>query len=206
MPSDEDFSGKSSQTPPQISELFDNAELAEAIEAEEFKRLLDHVPIAILISKYVRTTQRIIYANVAFRNLVGQPVDEVKQHVGPILDAFMHEDDATLTLRKALQDDKQFVGTFKLNAVKPLLVEAYSSLIENEDGTENYRIFALIDVTARTREQREEFSRRLRDKEVLLWELQHRVRNNPATKSWLPTTVQVCHTTRSGRCPASSAA
>ena len=58
------------------------------------------------------------------------------------------------------------------------MVEAYSGLIENEDGTENYRIAALIDVTDRARAEREEYNRQIRDKDVLLKELQHRVKNN----------------------------
>jgi two-component sensor histidine kinase len=44
--------------------------------------------------------------------------------------------------------------------------------------TEYYRIVALIDVTEREKAQREEFSRQLRDKDMLLKEVQHRVKNN----------------------------
>jgi PAS domain S-box-containing protein len=168
MASDQDLPEKSSPIPQQVTELFDYSELAEAIETEDFKRLLDQIPIAILVSKDVRGIQRIIYANSAFETLVGQPLADVRRRVGSILNALKHEDDQALTLRKPLEEDKQFVGTFRLEVPKPLLVEAYANRIENEDGTENYRIFALIDVTARSREQREEFSRRLREKETLL--------------------------------------
>lgn len=180
MASDEELPKKSNPIPQQVTQLFDYSEFAEAIETEDFKQLLDHIPIPILVSKDVQGIQRIVYANRAFETLVGQPLVEVRRHVGPILDALRHEDDQALTLRKALEleEDKRFLGTFRLEVPKALLVEAYANLIENEDGTEKYRIFALIDVTARTREQREEFSRRLREKETLLWELQHRVRNN----------------------------
>jgi two-component sensor histidine kinase len=178
MASDEGFSEKPSSKSQQVSQLFDYAELADAIETEDFKRLLDNIPIAVLISKDVRGVHRIIYANSAFEMVVGQTLDDVRRHVGSILDALKHEDDPALTLRMALQEGRQFVGTFQLDWPKPLMVEAYSNLVENEDGSENYRIFALIDVTSRTRAQREEFSRRLRDKELLLLELQHRVRNN----------------------------
>ena len=41
-----------------------------------------------------------------------------------------------------------------------------------------YRIVALIDVTEREKSQREQFAQRLRDKDMLLKELQHRVKNN----------------------------
>ena len=59
-----------------------------------------------------------------------------------------------------------------------MVVEAFSGLIEEEDGTENYRIAALIDVTDRERAEREEFARQIRDKDTLLKEVQHRVKNN----------------------------
>jgi hypothetical protein len=71
------------------------------------------------------------------------------------LDSLKHEDDSQLTLGKALQTNEDYVGTFQLNAKKALLLEGYTCLIENENGTENYRIVALIDVTERERAQRD---------------------------------------------------
>jgi hypothetical protein len=47
-------------------------------------------------------------------------------------------------------------------------VEAYSGIIENEDAGKTYQIVALIDVTEREKAQREEFARRLCDKDMLL--------------------------------------
>lgn len=178
MASDDESLEEFSPPPPVVAELFDYSELAEAIETGTFKGLLHQIPIAILISKEVHGTQRIIYTNSAFDTLVGRTLDGHRRRVGEILDTLKSEDAPELTLRKALETDKQFLGTFRLDLPKPIIVEAYANLIENDDGTESYRIFALIDVTERTREQREEFSRRLQDKEVLLLELQHRVRNN----------------------------
>jgi len=180
MASDEDhLPEQPGSTPQQITRLFDYSEFAEAIETDDFKQLLDHIPIAILVSRDVSGVHRIIYTNSAFDALLAQPPLR-REGVGQILDSLRHEDEQELTLRKALEldEDKQFVGTFRLELPKPLLVEAYASFIEKADGTENYRIVAFIDVTARSREQREQFSRRLREKEALLLELQHRVKNN----------------------------
>ncbi|HEY1982734.1 MAG TPA: histidine kinase, partial [Xanthobacteraceae bacterium] len=47
----------------QVNDLFDSPELAKAIETEEFKVFLDHLPIAIVVSKVLRGDQRIVYAN-----------------------------------------------------------------------------------------------------------------------------------------------
>ena len=52
-----------SETAQQINDLFDSAELSKAIETEEFKRFLDYIPIAIVVSKHFRGDQRICYAN-----------------------------------------------------------------------------------------------------------------------------------------------
>jgi two-component sensor histidine kinase len=81
-------------------------------------------------------------------------------------------------LHHAVLKGGEFLGTFRTDRPRPLLVEAYSGLIENEDGTENYRIAALIDVTDRALAERDEHVRQIRDKDVLLKELQHRVKNN----------------------------
>ena len=59
-----------------------------------------------------------------------------------------------------------------------LLSRPFPASFEDDDGTENYRIAALIDITNRARAEREEYARQIRDKDILLKELQHRVKNN----------------------------
>jgi PAS domain S-box-containing protein len=161
-----------------VKDLIDTSEMAAAIDAESFHEVLDLVPVAILITKVFDDQHRIIYANKAFEKTLGHALAELKGRGLRILDALKREDDPSVTLNAALQDDEYSIGTFQLNGPKPLLLEAYANLVENEEGTESYRILALIDVTERTREQREEFSRRLREKDALLVELSHRVKNN----------------------------
>ena len=60
----------------------------------------------------------------------------------------------------------------------PILAQAYAGLIEGQDGTDSYRIAALVDVANRERSQRDEFEKQIREKDLLLKELQHRVKNN----------------------------
>jgi PAS domain S-box-containing protein len=163
----------------QVSELFDSLELTQAIDTEEFRVLLDHIPIPIAISKPMRGEQRIVYANKAHAALTGQTCEEIRGKGWSILDSFTLEDEPHLTFTQALaKADDDFLGTFKREQPKLALVEAYSGLIENDDAGKTYRIVALVDVTERERTQREEFARRLRDKDMLLKELQHRVKNN----------------------------
>jgi PAS domain S-box-containing protein len=178
-PSMSDQSSELSGTAQQINDLFDLAELSNAIETAEFKQFLDHIPIAIVVSKYFRGDQRICYANKASETLLGQDAKDCAGKGWSILAGFKDEHDANVTLEAAmLKGGEEFLGTFRAEPPRPLLVEAFSGLIQKEDGSENYRIAALIDITDRARAEREEYARRIRDKDILLRELQHRVKNN----------------------------
>jgi PAS domain S-box-containing protein len=165
-------------TSQQVNDLFGSLELTTAVETEEFKVFLDHVPIAIVISRLMHGDQRIVYANKAHENLTGQAVADIVGRGWSILESFKLEDEPHPALSDALLKIDDFVGTFFRKEPRPTLVEAYSGLIENEDGAKSYRIVALIDVTERERVQREEFARQIRDKDMMLKEVQHRVKNN----------------------------
>ncbi|UPK31360.1 sensor histidine kinase [Bradyrhizobium sp. 195] len=110
---------------------------------------------------------------------MGQDAKDCAGKGWSILAAFKDEHDPNVTLEAAmLKGGEEFLGTFRAEPPRPLLVEAFSGLIQKEDGSENYRIAALIDITDRARAEREEYARRIRDKDILLRELQHRVKNN----------------------------
>ena len=166
------------KTEQQVNDLFDSLELTQAIDTDEFRAFLDHIPIPIIISKLVRGDQRIVYANKAYETLTGQTCPEIRGRGWSVLASFSLEDEPHLTFSDALATCDDFMGTFKRELPKLTLVEAYSGLIENEDAGKTYRIVALIDVTERGQAQREESARQLRDKDILLKELQHRVKNN----------------------------
>jgi PAS domain S-box-containing protein len=179
MASPEQPDPPSSDKPEQINDLFDAFELTNAVNTEEFQHFLDHVPIAIIVSKFFRGDPRICYANKAFETLTSLSSAESTGRGWSILANFKSGNDPTITLHHALlKGGEEFLGTFRREQPKPVEVEAYSGLIENEDGSENYRIAALIDVTDRARAEREEFAREIRDKDMLLKEVQHRVKNN----------------------------
>jgi PAS domain S-box-containing protein len=162
----------------QVNDLFDALEYSKTVGTEEFKLFIDHVPIPIIVSKFVHGDQRIVFANKAYENLTGQTLADICGRGWSVLESFRLEDEPHLTFGEALAKSDDFVGCFRRDQPKPLLVEGYAGLIENEDGTENYRIVALLDVTEREKAQREEFARQIRDRDLLLKELQHRVKNN----------------------------
>jgi two-component sensor histidine kinase len=57
-------------------------------------------------------------------------------------------------------------------------VDAWSNIIESDEGVPMFRLVALASTGQRDRSADEEYQQLLRDKDVLLRELQHRVKNN----------------------------
>jgi PAS domain S-box-containing protein len=161
-----------------FSELFDSIERTQSIESDEFRTLLDHVPIAIVVARLVGGEQRICYANKAFEALMALGSAGIIGKGWSILASFRQEDEPHQPLPDALVESDDYVGTFGREQPALMLVEAYAGMIENDDAARSYRILALIDVTEREKAQREEFARELRDRDMLLKELQHRVKNN----------------------------
>jgi two-component sensor histidine kinase len=165
------------QETPKVEEIFGALD-APALESDEARQWLDCMPIAIVIAKSVQNRQRLVYANTAFETLIGRAFDDFAGDGWAALAGFRHESDGSELDEAVVSGKEDFLGAFRREAPESLIVEAYAGAIEKEDGSENYRIAALIDVTHRERAEREAFARQLQDKDLLLKELQHRVRNN----------------------------
>jgi PAS domain S-box-containing protein len=164
----------------EVEHLLASPELAKAVEHEEFKAFLDHLPIGVVVSRLSGERQRVIYANAAFEKLSGQSCSEVAGNDLSVLNGFTQEDDSGAGLGRMAAAGEDFLGVFRMERAggDPVLVQAYTSLIEEEVSTRSYRILALVDVTQQDRAQREEFERTIRSKDLLLREIQHRVKNN----------------------------
>jgi PAS domain S-box-containing protein len=164
----------------QVEEFLASPELARAVDNDEFKQFLDHVPVAIVISRMRGDYARIVYCNQAYEALTGDRWDAVAGNDWSVLDSFFDEDDPERKLGAAIHAGDDFLGVFRrdLGGGQTILIEAYCGRIENADGTENYRIAAFVDVSDRDRTQREQLRQKVRDKDMLLKELQHRVKNN----------------------------
>jgi PAS domain S-box-containing protein len=163
-----------------VDELISSPEFVRALESDECCLVLDRIPIALAVARLSGAQQKICYSNVAFQKLTGLPAREAEGKTWAILDGFVHEDDAALTLGRAAAEGEDFLGTFRNQRHDGPggLVVAYLNRIENDDGTENYRIAALVDVSYQERGQRDAFEQQIRDKDMLLKEIQHRVKNN----------------------------
>lgn len=163
-----------------VEELLSSPELAQAVENEDFRVFLDHVPVGIAVSRETEKGEAIVYANPAFAIICGRSVDNHHGKCWAILDGFVHEDDPDLTLGAAIAAGDDFLGAFRASAQATgvALAQVYAGTVENEDGTRNYRVIALVDMTAYERAQRDDYERKIRDKDLQLKELQHRVKNN----------------------------
>lgn len=69
----------------QIETLLGTPDLADALESDQFRLFLDHVPIAIVVTK-MKGRERIVDANPEFEKLSGQRVAEVEGESWNVLD------------------------------------------------------------------------------------------------------------------------
>lgn len=168
-------------TPPeQVDKILSSPQLARALENDKYKHLLDNVPVAVAVSRDAGAEQQIVYANTAFEELIGLSVGEVEGKPWSALDTFINEDNSQQTLGQAIAAGEDFIGVFRpLTASERIvIVQAYASVIESDGGLENFRIAALVDVGGRERAQLEQYEAQIRERDTLMRELQHRVKNN----------------------------
>ena len=163
----------------QVESLLATPNLADALESEQFRRFLDQVSIAVVLSE-MGTPECIVYANPEFEKISGQLASELVGQPWNTLQCNSHDSSSNLKLGAAIAEFSDFVGTFILDCEgrEPEIVDAYSNVIEDNDGTPAFRFAALVRIGSHKRDEREEFERLLREKDALLKEIQHRVKNN----------------------------
>lgn len=163
---------------PEVDQLLTAPGLADALESDRFKQFLDHVPVAIAVSE-LAPSETITYCNLEFERMIGKPAADIQGNAWKVLPgvAAAHNDNTKLS--SAVINDDEYIGTFEIsNDGQCLEVDAWSNVIENEDGVPLFRLVALATTGQRIRVAGEQDAQLLRDKDVLLRELQHRVKNN----------------------------
>lgn len=169
----------SDNLPEQVDRLLANTDLVEALEDKQFKRFLDQVPIALVVSKIGNPGERIIYANPEFERLSGLTAAEVENREWGVLEAEPVISQEMSSLGQAITIQTDRVGTFKRSAGETtVIIDVYSSVLEDDEGTPCFRLVALVDVTEHQQAEREELESRIKEQDLLLRELQHRVKNN----------------------------
>jgi PAS domain S-box-containing protein len=171
------------ETVGQVEELLTAPELATALESDQFRLFLDQIPIAIIVSE-IKEIERIVYANPQFEKVSGQSAAELEGQPWSVLrgeaDGKSSEAGESCPLGTAIVEGSERLGAFRIERAEgdTALVDAYSNVIADEDNKPAYRLAALVDVHSVQEAERQEFEERLREKDTLLQEIQHRVRNN----------------------------
>jgi PAS domain S-box-containing protein len=161
----------------QIEELLETPDLASALESERFRQFLDHVPFAVAVSE-LHPSERIVYANLEFERVTGLASGSVR---GKAWRALPSGDgiDNRHQLRDAITDCDDYIGSFSVDQGDTMVaVHAWSNVIEDDGGTPMFRLVTLSEINPRSKLEGESLEERLRDKDALLLELQHRVKNN----------------------------
>jgi two-component sensor histidine kinase len=160
-----------------IEHLLDTPDLAHALESDRFKQFLDHVPVAIAVSE-LRPQENIIYANIEFERLSGLSAAAIQgKHWSALPGSALAAEDGRL-LSEAIADDQEYIGAFRIGeGAAAAAVDAWSNVIQDDTGTPVFRLVALAE-TNRPEMPEGDFARQMRDKDTLLRELQHRVKNN----------------------------
>jgi PAS domain S-box-containing protein len=158
-----------------VESLLATPDLAGALESEQFRRFLDQIPIAIAVSD-MSGDERIVYANPDFERLSGRMAADLVDQPWSVFD----DPGEARLLGAAITEASDFIGTYRIERADqaPAVVDAYSNIIQDDAGNPAYRLAAFVDVTAHQDDQRAELEQKLREKDTLLLEVQHRVKNN----------------------------
>ncbi len=160
-----------------VDRLLGTPELADALESDRFKQFLDQVPIAIAVAE-LKPREHIVYVNLECERLTGRNASDLEgRHWHELSGRAAAPDDDRL-LSDAIVDDQEYVGVFSLDRAEGACdAHVWSNVIEDDQGEPIFRLIALADASQQSVD-REAIERRVEERDFLLRELQHRVKNN----------------------------
>ncbi len=161
-----------------VEKILDTPHLADALESDRFRQFLDHVPLAVAVSE-LHPAERVTYANIEFERLAGQAAAEIEGRTweSVTVGAAVAKDGRQLS--QAIVSDEDYVGAFEIeHGDGPVAFDAWSNIIQDDDGTPMFRLVALAGIARRGLPDPDDLERLIREKDTMLRELQHRVKNN----------------------------
>ena len=145
---------------------------------DQFRRYFDVLPMAIVIGS-LADPEVIVYANPAFEQLSGQPLAEIVGRPWSNL-----RGDGRLTpervLGEAIVETNDWIGTFDLASAggEAVTVDAYVTVIVDDDDQPAFRLVALVAAVDDKARALNELAEKIREKDTMILEIQHRVKNN----------------------------
>ncbi|GGG22733.1 sensor histidine kinase [Rhizobium wenxiniae] len=154
----------------------DLPQLGEALDDDRFRQFLDHVPFGVAVAE-LASDEVLLYANLEFERLIGISAEDVQGKPWsslPLVRSVSGDQDLTT----AIVAGEEYLGTFATSSgTEPdSYIDAWSNTIVNDAGTPLFRLVAIA--TANTGQTATDLATTLGEKDVLLKELQHRVKNN----------------------------
>ncbi len=168
----------SNETDGQPDAPVDPAALVDALAGDRFKQFLDHIPVAVAVSE-LQPSEIVTYANLEFQRLTGCDAADIEGKSWRALPGVALADDDERTLRDAVRNDSEYIGVFTIvRDAGSINVDVWSNTIENDDGEPIYRLVAMSHAPDAARDADVPPAAVLPGKDILLKELQHRVKNN----------------------------
>lgn len=148
------------------------------VDDDQFRRFFDAMPMAIVIAA-MAATEAIVYANPAFAQLSGQDLAEIAGKPWSSLHG-LDPSQPGRTLGQSIMEANDWVGTFALAPVEGncATVDAYVSVIVDDDDHPAFRLAVLVAVGDGKAMDRGEIDEIIREKDSIILEIQHRVKNN----------------------------
>jgi PAS domain S-box-containing protein len=148
------------------------------LDDDQFRRFFDAMPMAIVIAT-MAAPETIVYCNPAFLQLSGQTLAELE---GKSWSSLRGSDPLRpdRPLGQAITEANDRVGTFALDRDEGdrVTVDAYVNVIVDDDDQPAFRLAALVAFGGDAAIDHDELEEKIREKDTIILEIQHRVKNN----------------------------